>query len=95
MTSVPALARTLILAPALLLGACVAPPPPEKPDADACKASTYQGLVGQPKTVLDTMMLPARSRVIGPGDAITMDFSPQRLNVEIGKDDRIAKVACY
>lgn len=54
-----------------------------------------QGLVGQPKSVLATMMLPAGSRVIGPNDAVTMDLRLDRLNVEIGADDRIAKVSCF
>ncbi len=88
--------KILAILPFLALAACVEPPvPAAEPDMDACKASTYQGLVGQPKTVLATMMLPAGSRVIGPTDAITMDYRAERLNVELGKDDRIAKVACY
>ena len=65
------------------------------PDADLCRASGFQGLVGQPQSVLRTMMLPAGSRVIGPGDAVTADFRPDRLNIETGTDGRIAKVGCY
>ena len=88
--------RFFLTLPLLALTACVEPAPlPEEPDADACKASSYQGLVGQPRTVLDTMLLPAGSRVIGPGDAVTMDYRVERLNVEIGTDNRISKVACY
>ena len=68
---------------------------PVQPDTDQCKASTLQGLVGQPKAVLQTMLLPAGTRVIGPGDAVTMDFRPDRMNVEIGTDGRIAKIGCY
>jgi hypothetical protein len=33
-------------------------------------------------------------RYYGEGDAITMDFSPQRLNVELGKDGRIKLFRC-
>ena len=33
-------------------------------------------------------------RYYGQGDAITMDFSPQRLNVELGKDGRIKLFRC-
>ena len=58
-------------------------------------AQPLQGLVGQPQSVLVTMLLPAGSRVIGPNDAVTMDFRADRLNVEIGADGRIAKVGCY
>lgn len=88
--------RFFLALPLLALAACVEPVAvPEEPDTDTCKASSYQGLVGQPRTVLDTMLLPAGSRVIGPGDAVTMDYRVERLNIEIGTDNRISKVACY
>ncbi|MBV0890750.1 hypothetical protein KTN05_02660 [Paracoccus sp. Z118] len=88
--------RFFLALPLLALTACVEPVPVvDEPDTDACKASSYQGLVGQPRTVLDTMLLPAGTRIIGPGDAVTMDYRIERLNVEIGTDSRIAKVACY
>ena len=90
--------RFLLLLPVLALSACVEPLPvtPGVPvEADQCNAAGMQGLIGQPKTVLRTMLLPAGTRVIGPGDAVTMDFRPDRMNVEIGPDDRIAKIACY
>ena len=89
--------RILAVLPLLALAACVQPEANSvtKPDPDLCKASGMTGLIGQPKTVLKSMMLPAGSRVIGPNDPVTMDFRPDRLNVEIGADDRIAKIACY
>ena len=34
-------------------------------------------------------------RVINPGDAVTMDFRPDRLNIENGENGRIRKFACY
>ena len=33
-------------------------------------------------------------RYIGPGDAVTLDFSPSRLNVELGEDGRIMRFRC-
>lgn len=89
--------RILAILPLLALAACVEPvaTPPAEPDTDLCKASALQGLVGQSQTVLKSMLLPAGTRVIGPGDAVTMDFRPDRMNVEIGEDGRIAKIACY
>lgn len=92
--------KPLLLAlPLLAMAACAPVPPPEappaEPDPDACKASTYQGLVGQSQTVLASMMLPAGTRVIGPGDAVTMDFRHDRLNLEIGESGRIERIACY
>ena len=45
--------------------------------------------------MLASMMLPAGTRVIGPGDAVTMDFRHDRLNLEIGESGRIERIACY
>lgn len=89
--------RLIALAlPLLVLSACVPEEPAmEAPPADACQSAGFQGLIGQPKAVLERMLLPAGSRVIGPNDPITRDYRPDRLNIEIGANDRIARVACY
>ena len=91
-----AMTRFLAALPLLALAACVEPvTAPVEPDRDNCNASALQGLVGQPKSVLTTMLLPAGTRVINPGDAVTMDFRPDRMNVEIGTNGRIEKIGCY
>lgn len=89
--------RTLALLPLLALAACVEPTPPAEPEPapDLCNATAMQGLVGQPASVLRDMMLRAGTRVINPGDAVTMDFRADRMNVEIGANGRIEKIACY
>lgn len=85
-----------LVLPLLLLAACVPEEPVmEEPPADACQSAGFQGLVGQPRAVLDRMLLPAGSRVIGPNDPVTRDYRPDRLNIEIGANDRIDRVACY
>ncbi len=80
----------------LALSACVVVEPPVvvEPDPDACRASTYQGLVGQPARVLASMALPTPTRVIRPGQAVTMDYNAFRLNVEIDRRERISRVYC-
>ncbi|MRX49694.1 hypothetical protein GI374_04370 [Paracoccus sp. S-4012] len=91
--------RLLLAAPLLALAACVEvvePPPAEPlPDIDACRATQYQGLIGQPRSILAAMTFPAGTRIIGPGDAVTMDFRVDRLNIEVGTNGRIDKIACY
>ena len=87
---------TFRLIPAmLLLAACmqVLPPDPE-PDANACGAAELQGLVGQHARVLDTMRFSQPTRIIRPGEAVTMDYGPNRLNIEINEANRIARVSC-
>ena len=72
-------------------------PAPVQPDTppDDCRASTYQGLVGQPVSVLAAMTFPIGTRQIGPDDAVTSDFRPDRLNIEYGRANRIERVSCY
>ncbi|SIR06128.1 I78 family peptidase inhibitor [Paracoccus thiocyanatus] len=87
-----------MLAPLWLLGACAqapAPAPTVGAGAETCPAASFRGLTGQPRGVLDRMTLPAGTRIIGPRDAVTMDYNPGRMNFEIGEDGRIAKLGCY
>ena len=84
-----------ILAASILLSACVqdTAPLPDPPDA-SCAAERLQHLVGQPDSAFDPSGLDEPVRIIHPGDAVTMDFSPQRLNVEIDADGRISAIRC-
>ena len=50
---------------------------------------------GQPAEVARTLQLPAGTRIINPGDPVTRDLRRDRLNIEIGADGNIARVACY
>jgi hypothetical protein len=86
-------------APMLLwpvLAACAAPAGGDAPGPDACGASGLMHLVGEPKAALAAMPpLPdGPVRVIRPGMAITMDYSPTRLNIELDEAGRVALVFC-
>lgn len=89
--------RFLRYSPLLLLMACV--PVEETPVVDTpkdeCSASQYQGLVGQPAAALTSMNFPIGTRIIQPGSAVTMDYRPDRLNIEISTNQRIEKISCY
>ncbi len=91
--------------PALLLAALAgcetvgqdmqAPPGiPAGTSADLCGASGLQGLVGKPRSVLKTMEFGTETRIVGPDDAVTMDFRPERLSIVYGADRKIVTVAC-
>lgn len=90
--------HALLLTPLLLLG-CVEPQapvePPQPPTAPGCIADSLQGLVGQPSEVAERMSLPPGSRIIGPNQPVTMDFRPDRLNIETGRTGLITKISCY
>ncbi|MDI3335308.1 I78 family peptidase inhibitor [Defluviimonas aestuarii] len=66
---------------------------PDPPIA-SCSAEGLQHLVGQPESAFDPSGFDEPVRVIHPGDAVTMDFSLQRLNVEIDAEGRIAAIRC-
>ncbi|HOY79305.1 MAG TPA: I78 family peptidase inhibitor [Hyphomonadaceae bacterium] len=66
--------------------------PPEQ--ADACRASAYQTLVGKPAT--DPAVPPADKLVrhIHPDSIVTMDYVFKRLNIEIDTKDIITGIRC-
>lgn len=88
----------LTLIAGMALAACQPVPPQQpwpEPLPDQCGAAGYQGLIGQPRTVLDSMKFPLGTRVIGPNDAITAYYSAQRLNIEYGAAGLIEKIGCF
>lgn len=99
--------RSSTLAALLLLAGCAGPAgpcniPPEpaaQPATDECGAaalSRYLGVVpsGEMKTAIAAAAGDRPVRYIAPGDAVTMDFVPARLNVETGDDGRITRFRC-
>ena len=87
--------------PLVLLAACAAAPPPVAPaptlpDAasDTCGASPRAGLVGQPATALERVLIMQQLRILRPADPVTEDFSPARLNIFIDASERIARLTC-
>lgn len=75
---------------ALITTACAQPEPP----AADCGAAALQSLLGQPASVLQTMRFGTATRIIRPGTAVTMDFSPSRLNIQIDEAETITRVTC-
>ncbi|MDB5666687.1 I78 family peptidase inhibitor [Cypionkella sp.] len=86
----------MFVLPLALLG-CVpedAPGPLPEPIEDACGASALQTLVGQSAKRLEVMRFGQPVRIIRPGMAVTMDYSAERLNIEINEAEMIARVTC-
>ncbi len=64
-----------------------------------CNAAPAGHLVGRPATVeLGAEALKATGsrnlRWIRPGDMVTMDFRPDRLNIELDAQGRVARLRC-
>nr|WP_255697333.1 I78 family peptidase inhibitor [Sinirhodobacter sp. WL0062] len=67
---------------------------PEEPAPAGCTAADLQDLIGQSETVLASMKFAVPLRVIHPGDMVTMDFRPNRLNFHVDASGKIEKIDC-
>ena len=59
-----------------------------------CGAEDLQNLIGQPKSVLDSMRFSQTLRVIEPGMMVTEDYSPSRLNIYVNGAGIISELRC-
>jgi len=90
----------LIAALALSLPACATTTPADgAPRPGSCDAARARALVGRTATsdlVARAQRLTGARRVrsILPGMMVTMDYSPDRLNIHIGRDDKVERFAC-
>lgn len=98
--------RSLCLIPTLaLLAACATPPLADAPmpvepgggigdTPDSCGLAQAQAFIGQPPEAVNAALFTQPVRVIRPGDLVTMDFNPERLNFRVGEDGLIESVDC-
>lgn len=83
--------------------AVVPPPEPDVPvhgdDGGSCNANAAQGLIGRPA---DTALGNEAQRLTGartirwirPGDMVTMEYSPSRLNIHLDERHRVSRINC-
>jgi len=78
-----------------------ATPPAEAPPSmePSCGAEKYASYVGQPASdEVIAAITQSRGdkpmRVVKPGMAVTMDYRPDRLNVQVGEDGKIKGFNC-
>jgi hypothetical protein len=63
--------------------------------ADYCGASHFRALIGKTESQIDRDTLPLHTRIIRPGEMVTQDFLPERLNIRLGPDGKVASVQCF
>ncbi|GIX15104.1 MAG: hypothetical protein KatS3mg118_3063 [Paracoccaceae bacterium] len=69
--------------------------PGPAPARDACGAARLQRFVGRPYAELRPRLDPRLpTRVLRPGDVVTMDYRADRLNVELDRRGRIRRIRC-
>ncbi|MEP3689309.1 MAG: I78 family peptidase inhibitor [Sulfitobacter dubius] len=67
-------------------------PPTSKPLSETCKEGSWWGLVGRPRSAASIVSEP--KRVYTEGDPVTMDANPNRTNIVLDAEGKIAKVTC-
>ncbi len=67
---------------------------PPQSDITACGAPDLQYLVGQDVAAIAAMTFAQPMRLIRPGMAVTMDFSAERLNIQLDDAEKIVAVTC-
>ena len=65
-----------------------------KPQPDRCGAAALIDVVGQPFTHLADYQLVGPLRVLWPGQEITDEVVPTRLNAEVTHDQLILRLSC-
>lgn len=60
---------------------------------DLCRASEYASLVGTPLAAV-TLPVELTTRILPPGSAMTMDYRPDRLNIELDEFGVITRLFC-
>ncbi len=95
---VGAMMRLIPIVLCLAVVGCAAPevelPPAPTPQSDTCGAAPYTRLIGQDATELERELILRQVRIIRPGDLVTQDFVPTRINFVVGPAGRIARIYC-
>jgi len=91
--------KYLSLSALIFITACetaVLPPADVLPPAtaDSCNAAQYENLIGKDATALERELIMRPVRIIRPGMAITMDYSPDRINFDISEYGKVARIWC-
>lgn len=86
------------LAVTLTLAACAegvpGGPAATPPTADTCGAASFQYLVGQDVSPVLATTFTTPIRIIRPDEAVTMDFSAERLNFRVDGNEIVQSVTC-
>ena len=80
-----------------MFGCTAAPPltiPLPSADQDTCDARQFSSVIGQNVTVLEQVLIMRQIRIIRSGQMVTLDFVPERLNVNLGVAERIQSLTC-
>lgn len=88
--------RALIFTLALAGCASPTPPPvPAPPQPDTCGIARFAHMIGAQADDINRAALPPGARILAPNQAVTMDYSAQRLNLMTDAQGRIVELRCF
>lgn len=64
------------------------------PVNDTCMATGFRNLLGKPESVLNGIRFSMPMRLIKPGQSVTMDFDPKRVNFVSNDQGIITDIHC-
>ena len=72
-----------------------APPPEPLPrPSDSCHSEVFRGYEGRSGAALEGIVFAQPVRIIGPGDPVTEDYSPVRINFDLDQTGTIIRIWC-
>ena len=75
------------------LGACT-PEEPYHVEYESCSPYGYHDQIGKPRASVEAITFHQPVRIYGPGDAVTADHNPDRINFELDDKGTVAKITC-
>jgi hypothetical protein len=63
-------------------------------EVDTCGLAGLQEFIGQDASTVTATLFTSPIRIVRPGDMVTMDFNPARINFRLGPDERVAEITC-
>lgn len=78
----------------LLLASCTSSEIPTRDLVPNCGALGYLSFIGSPVTRLEAQELPRAARILRPDQAISLDYSPDRLTVDVDESGRVSSITC-
>ena len=78
----------------LVLASCASNEIPTRDPVPSCGAVSYASFIGGPVARLVATGLPKSARILRPDQAITLDYSPERLTVDVDEGGRVSSITC-
>lgn len=63
-------------------------------EPDLCHAADYQQYLGQPGTIVPSLMITRTYRVVEFGGIVTQEYDPGRLNFRLAPEGQITRIDC-